>query len=90
VQKIWRAAGLKPHREATYPASNDPHFAAKAKQVIALYLQPPQEAAVFCVDEKSAIQALDRVQPLLPLRSVRPRVSALNTCAMELVRFIPL
>jgi transposase len=68
VQKIWRAAGLKPHRQGTYLASNDPHFAAKAKQVIALYLQPPQEAAVFCVDEKSAIQALDRVQPLLPLR----------------------
>lgn len=69
VQKIWRAAGLKPHRQETYMASNDPHFAAKAKQVIGLYLQPPQEAAVFCVDEKSAIQALDRVQPLLPLRA---------------------
>jgi transposase len=72
VQKIWRAAGLKPHREGTYMASNDPQFAAKAKQVIALYLQPPQEAAVFCVDEKSAIQALDRVQPLLPLRIGAP------------------
>ena len=72
VQKIWRAAGLKPHRQGTYLASNDPHFAAKAKQVIALYLQPPQEAAVFCVDEKSAIQALDRVQPLLPLRPGAP------------------
>lgn len=72
VQKIWRAAGLKPHQQGTYLASNDPHFAAKAKQVIALYLQPPQEAAVFCVDEKSAIQALDRVQPLLPLRPGAP------------------
>lgn len=72
VQKIWRAAGLKPQRQGTYMASTDPHFAAKAKQVIALYLQPPQEAAVFCVDEKSAIQALDRVQPLLPLRAGEP------------------
>jgi|SRR5712692_2809939 len=72
VQKIWRAAGLKPHRQGTYMASNDPDFAAKAKQVIGLYLQPPQEAAVFCVDEKSAIQALDRVQPLLPLRPGGP------------------
>jgi transposase len=67
VQKIWRAAGLKPHRQGTYMASNDPDFAAKAKQVIGLYLQPPQEAAVFCVDEKSAIQALDRLDPVLPL-----------------------
>ena len=69
VQKIWRGAGLKPHRQGTYMASNDPHFAQKAKQVIGLYLRPPQEAAVFCVDEKSAIQALDRVQPLLALRA---------------------
>ena len=72
VQKIWRAVGLKPHRQGTYMASNDPNFAAKAKRVIGLYLQPPQEAAVFCVDEKSAIQALDRVQPLLPLRTGAP------------------
>jgi putative transposase len=72
VQKIWRAAGLKPHRQGTYMASSDPKFAAKAKRVIGLYLQPPQEAAVFCVDEKSAIQALDRVQPLLPLCAGRP------------------
>jgi putative transposase len=72
VQKIWRAVGLKPHRQGPYMASNDPNFAAKAKRVIGLYLQPPQEAAVFCVDEKSAIQALDRVQPLLPLRTGAP------------------
>ena len=72
VQKIWRAAGLKPQRQGTYMASTDPQFAAKAKQVIGLYLQPPHEAAVFCVDEKSAIQALDRVQPLLPLRPGTP------------------
>ncbi len=72
VQKIWRAAGLKPQRQGTYMASSDPQFAAKAKRVIGLYLQPPHEAAVFCVDEKSAIQALDRVQPLLPLRTGAP------------------
>jgi len=69
VQKIWRGSGLQPHRQETYLSSHDPHFAAKAKRVIGLYLQPPQGAAVFCVDEKSAIQALDRVQPLLPLRA---------------------
>ena len=52
VQKIWRAAGLKPQRQGTYRRSNDPDFSAKAKRVIGLYLQPPQEAAVFCVDGK--------------------------------------
>ncbi len=71
-------------------ASNDPQFAAKAKQVIGLYLRPPQEAAVFCVDEKSAIQALDRVQPLLPLRAGPGSGAALNMCAMGPVRSMPL
>lgn len=68
VQVLWRHAGLKPHRQESYMASPDPEFLKKAKDVIGLYLNPPESAAVFCVDEKTAIQALDRIQPLLPLR----------------------
>ncbi len=67
VHRIWRAAGVKPHRLDRYMASNDPDFETKAADVIGLYLNPPQHAAVFCVDEKSAIQALDRLDPVLPL-----------------------
>jgi transposase len=68
VQVLWRSAGLKPHRQESYMASPDPEFYKKAKDVIGLYLNPPEHAVVFCVDEKTAIQALDRLQPLLPLR----------------------
>jgi transposase len=67
VHRIWKTAGLKPHRLERYLASNDPDFERKAADVIGLYLNPPQHAAVFCVDEKSAIQALDRLDPVLPL-----------------------
>jgi transposase len=67
VYRIWRTAGVKPHRLERYMASNDPDFEAKAADIIGLYLNPPQHAAVFCVDEKSAIQALDRLDPVLPL-----------------------
>lgn len=67
VHRIWRAAGIKPHRLERYMASDDPNFEAKAADIIGLYLNPPQHAAVFCVDEKSAIQALDRLDPVLPL-----------------------
>lgn len=67
VHRIWRTAGVKPHRLARYMASDDPDFETKAADIIALYLNPPQHAAVFCVDEKSAIQALDRLDPVLPL-----------------------
>ena len=67
VQRIWRKAGLKPHRLERYMASDDPDFERKAADLIALYLSPPQHAAVFCVDEKSAIQALDRLDPVLPM-----------------------
>jgi transposase len=67
VQRIWHRAGLKPHRLERYMASDDPEFERKAADVIGLYLQPPQHAAVFCVDEKSAIQALDRLDPVLPM-----------------------
>ena len=67
VQRIWHNAGLKPHRLERYMASDDPDFESKAADIIGLYLEPPQHAAVFCVDEKSAIQALDRLDPVLPL-----------------------
>jgi transposase len=67
VVRVWRRAGLRPHRLERYMASTDPEFEQKAADVIGLYLNPPQHAAVFCVDEKPAIQALDRLDPVLPL-----------------------
>src|SRR5512135_2879792 len=67
VARVWARAGLRPHRMERYMASNDPDFEAKAADVIGLYVNPPQHAAVFCVDEKTAIQALDRLDPVLPL-----------------------
>lgn len=67
VARTWRKHGLKPHRLERYMASNDPDFEVKAADVIGLYMNPPQNAAVFCVDEKTAIQALDRRDPRLPL-----------------------
>jgi transposase len=67
VQRAWRRAGLQPHRLERYMRSTDPDFELKAADVIGLYLDPPQHAAVFCVDEKTAIQALDRLDPVLPL-----------------------
>src|SRR5467141_34479 len=67
VHRVWQEAGLKPHRLERYMASDDPEFEAKAADIIGLYLNPPQHAAVFCIDEKTAIQALDRKDPVLPL-----------------------
>ena len=67
VQRILAQAQLRPHRLDRYLASNDPDFESKAADIIGLYLNPPQHAAVFCVDEKTAIQALDRLDPVLPL-----------------------
>jgi transposase len=67
VHRVWKEAGLKPHRLERYMASDDPDFEAKAADIIGLYMNPPEHAAVFCVDEKTAIQALDRLDPVLPL-----------------------
>ncbi len=67
VARVWLKHGLKPHRLDRYLTSNNPEFETKAADVIGLYLHPPQHAAVFCVDEKTAIQALDRKDPVLPL-----------------------
>ncbi len=67
VARVWAKHGLKPHQLERYMASTDPEFETKATDIIGLYLNPPQHAAVFCVDEKTAIQALDRKDPVLPL-----------------------
>jgi transposase len=68
VSRIWRAFGLQPHRSETFKISADPFFIDKVRDIVGMYVDPPERALVFCVDEKSQIQALDRTQPLLPLR----------------------
>ena len=68
VQQIWKSADLKPHRLKTFKISNDPQFAEKVVDVVGLYMNPPDNAMVLSVDEKTQIQALDRTQPMLPLR----------------------
>ena len=68
VQQIWRAFGLQPHRSETFKLSTDPLLIEKVRDIVGLYMQPPTHAVVFCVDEKAQIQALDRTQPVLPMR----------------------
>ena len=68
VSRIWRAFGLQPHRAETFKLSQDPLFVEKVRDIVGLYMNPPDQALVLCVDEKSQIQALDRTQPLLPMR----------------------
>jgi len=72
VQRIWRAFGLQPHRVETFKLSKDPLFIEKVRDVVGLYLSPPERALVLCVDEKSQIQALDRSSPILPLMPGTP------------------
>ena len=67
VVRIWRAFGLQPHRAETFKLSTDPLFIEKVRDIVGLYLNPPERALVLCVDEKSQIQALDRTQPILPM-----------------------
>lgn len=76
VSRIWRAFSLQPHRVETFKLSSDPFFVEKVRDIVGLYLNPPQRALVLCVDEKSQIQALDRSRPILPLR---PGVPARQT-----------
>ena len=71
VQRIWAGRGLKPHRVGTFKLSNDPKFEEKLIDVVGLYLNPPEQAIVLCMDEKSSIQALDRTQPSLPMKKGR-------------------
>ncbi len=68
VSRIWRAFALQPHRTETFKLSKDPLFIEKVRDIVGLYLDPPDRALVLCVDEKSQIQALDRSQPILPMR----------------------
>src|SRR2546429_2685027 len=68
ISRIWRAFGLQPHRTDTFKLSPDPLLIEKVRDIVGLYMNPPDHALVFCVDEKSQIQALDRTQPLLPMR----------------------
>ena len=72
VHRVWRAFGLKPHLSRNFKLSTDPHFIDKVRDVVGLYLNPPDKALVLCVDEKSQIQALDRTQPGLPLNYGTP------------------
>lgn len=71
VGRIWRAFGLKPHRADTFKLSTDPYFVEKVRDVVGLYLSPPQNAIVLCVDEKPQVQALERTQPVLPMAPAR-------------------
>lgn len=68
IHRIWKAFGLQPHRVETFKLSTDPLFVEKVRDIVGLYMAPPDRALVLCVDEKSQIQALDRTQPLLPMR----------------------
>ena len=68
IHRIWQAFGLQPHRSETFKLSSDPLFVEKVRDIVGLYLSPPERAVVLCLDEKSQVQALDRTQPLLPMR----------------------
>jgi transposase len=68
IHRIWKAFCLQPHRKETFKLSTDPRFVEKVRDIVGLYMAPPERAVVLCVDEKSQIQALDRTQPLLPMR----------------------
>ncbi|MGH9920430.1 MAG: IS630 family transposase [Nitrososphaerales archaeon] len=72
ISKIWRAFGLQPHRSESFKLSSDPQFIEKVRDVVGLYLDPPERAVVLCVDEKSQIQALNRFQPILPMMPATP------------------
>jgi transposase len=72
VHRVWKKHGLQPHRVETFKFSTDPDFARKMADIVGLYLNPPEKALVLCVDEKSQIQALDRTQPILPMRPGLP------------------
>jgi transposase len=73
VSRSWRAFSLPPHRVETFKLSSDPFFVEKVRDIVGLYLNPPERALVLCIDEKSQIQALDRTRPLLPLRPGVPQ-----------------
>jgi hypothetical protein len=81
ISRIWRAFGLKPHLQETWKLSTDPQFIDKVRDVVGLYLDPPERALVLCVDEKSQIQALDRTAPSLPILPTTPASAPTTMCA---------
>ena len=81
ISLIWRAFGLQPHRAESFKLSTDPQFVDKVKDIVGLYLDPPERAVVLCVDEKSQIQALARFQPILPMMPGTPNDAATTTSA---------
>ena len=81
VSRIWRAFGLQPHRQETWKLSKDPQFVEKVRDIVGLYLNPPERAVVLCVDEKSQIQALDRTAPILPMLPGTPSARPTTTSA---------
>ncbi len=78
VHRIWKAFGLQPHRQETWKLSKDPPFVAKVRDVVGLYLDPPERAVVLCVDEKSQIQALERTAPIFPMLPGTPERATLD------------
>jgi transposase len=83
ISLIWRAFGLQPHRAESFKLSTDPLFVDKVKDIVGLYLDPPERAVVLCVDEKSQIQALARFQPILPMMPGTPNGAATTTSVTE-------
>jgi len=89
IHRIWQAFGLQPHRSETFKLSSDPLFVEKIRDIVGLYLSPPERAVVLCVDEKSQVQALDRTQPLLPMRPAKPSGAHTITPGAERPRSSP-
>ena len=83
VAALWREHGLQPHRQGTFKLSTDPDFEEKVIDVVGLYLDPPMDAVVLSIDEKTQIQVLDRTQPLLPMTFARPKSGPTTTPATE-------
>jgi len=90
VQRIWRTFGLQPHRLETYKLSNDPDFVAKVRDVVGLYVVPPERAIVLCVGEKPQILAPDRSHPRSACGLVRWNATVTTTSAMARHRYLPL
>ena len=89
VSRIWRAFGLQPHRSESFTLSSDPYFVDKVRDVVGLYLDPPANALVLCVDEKTQVQALERSQPVLPMRPGAPDGAPTTTIATARSRSLP-
>ena len=89
VHRVWQRHDVQPHRVERFKLSNDPRFAEKVRDIVGLYLNPPDRALVLCIDEKSQIQAFDRTAPLLPLRPVCPSVRRMTTSGTAPPRCAP-